>query len=137
MPAAPPRSAGGTERAVGGEGWAGWAALQLLVLVAVLGSASAPGQPYIPVQCRAAAASLSATNRVPRKSLLSPAQRLPHAVLDTLIHGVLPPPVPPPELERPQLRQRIREMLQPQVGGGAHGWNAGLQAGRQVTRRSF
>ncbi|PRW33927.1 hypothetical protein C2E21_7422 [Chlorella sorokiniana] len=36
------------------------------------------------------------------------------SVLDTLMHGVLPPAVPPPELERPQLRQRVREMLQPQ-----------------------
>ncbi|KAI7837154.1 hypothetical protein COHA_009030 [Chlorella ohadii] len=36
------------------------------------------------------------------------------SVLDTLMHGVLPPPVPPPELERPHLRQRVREILQPQ-----------------------
>lgn len=39
----------------------------------------------------------------------------PFPVLDTLMHGVLPPPVPPPELERPHLRQRVREILQPQV----------------------
>lgn len=35
------------------------------------------------------------------------------AVLDTLVHGVLPPPVPPPALERPALRDRVRELLQP------------------------
>ncbi len=39
-----------------------------------------------------------------------------NAVLDTLIRGVLPPPLPPPELERSELRQRMRELLEPPVG---------------------
>ncbi|KAL4436714.1 hypothetical protein ABPG75_003853 [Micractinium tetrahymenae] len=34
-------------------------------------------------------------------------------VLDTLMHGVLPPPVPPPELPRQELRRRVRELLEP------------------------
>ncbi|KAL4435182.1 hypothetical protein ABPG77_001864 [Micractinium sp. CCAP 211/92] len=34
-------------------------------------------------------------------------------VLDTLMRGVLPPPLPPPELERSELRQRMRELLEP------------------------
>ncbi len=38
------------------------------------------------------------------------------AVLDTLVRGVLTPPLPPPELERRELRQRMRELLEPTRG---------------------
>lgn len=32
------------------------------------------------------------------------------------MRGVLPPPLPPAELERRELRQRMRELLEPPVG---------------------
>lgn len=43
----------------------------------------------------------------------------PPAVLDTLLHGVVPPPGPPMALERPELMQRVRDMLRPTVRGQA------------------
>lgn len=66
----------------------------------------------------------------PRASLQQLCPLTPHprldlpAVLDTLMHGVLPAPVPPMALQRPELLQKVRELLHPEVrppGKGAAG----------------
>lgn len=51
-------------------------------------------------------------------------------MLDTLLQGVLPPPEAPPVLPRPELRRRIRELLQPPVRAVPAG--AGRLRGRRL-----